>query len=182
LIVAVVVVAVLLVFVFLSRTKTVPTNETTTTPVSEGTNITLGRVYESPEPVSSVTPLKPSSGAAAKPSATPPVPPVPTPTPGPFDSSREEKIATDPIMEKSVNKFVAENKGKDVCQLTNISSSWANPVEKAICGFTTFTTEKILQPLMELSCNLYAAAINLNYSEDVSVTFIDNKCIAKDPG
>lgn len=40
--------------------------------------------------------------------------------------------------------------------------------------------DRIVAPLIESSCYMYAGAMNLNYDTDITATFENNNCIIQD--
>lgn len=76
--------------------------------------------------------------------------------------------------------MIKKTSGKDSCELAGLSDSWSNPIDKTACGIIRFMEDRIVAPLIESSCYMYAGAMNLNYDTDITATFENNNCIIQD--
>lgn len=93
---------------------------------------------------------------------------TPYPDSGPLDWTRQNSS----YLVAPTAEFIK----KDFCELTKISDSWSSPIEKTFCELARFTNKQILDPINSLLCNIQAAAISLNFSDNVSSELVGGEC------
>ncbi len=170
-------------YLYLNR-KDTSDNTDGSSPTAGESKIVLERIYESPQVLSSQTITGGSGAVAGTPTGQPTVQTSPitkaTATPGFFDYTNEKKEWDEEETKATINRMLEQVKGKDSCELANISDSWSNPVEKTVCGIIKFTEKNIILPMIELSCYMYAGAMNINYDTNINVRYENNQCMIED--
>jgi len=88
---------------------------------------------------------------------------TPAPNAGPYDWTSTTKTLT--IKDISGSE-IAE---KTPCELAGLSNSWSNMFDKVSCDFINFFDGKIMTPLFDITCNLYAT--NIQYATGRKITY-----------
>jgi hypothetical protein len=170
-------------YLYLNR-KDTSDNAGGSSPIAGESKIVLERIYESPQVLSSQTITAGSGTIVGTPTGQSTVQTSPitkaTTTPGIFDYTNKKKEQNEEEIKATINRILEQTKGKDSCELANISDSWSNPVEKTVCGLIKFTEKNIILPMIELSCYIYAGAMNINYDTDINVKYENDQCIIED--
>jgi len=168
---------------YLNR-KDTGNNTDESSPTSGESKIVLERIYESPQVLSSQTITAGSGTVVGTPMGQSTVQTSPitkaTATPEFFDYSKEENKQPEGKTKEIIDRVLEQTKGKDSCELANISDSWSNPVEKTVCGLIKFTEKNIILPMIEFSCYMYAGAMNINYDTNINVRYENNQCMIED--